>query len=345
MRGVILAGTAVTRPDAIGSLYRLQPDGEWELADTLPHDVAVQAITPDPSDPARVYITARKGIFRSDDAGAHWTRLDAPDDLAYWSLLIDPKNPQRLFAGTAPTGVVRSVDGGKTWERSESEDAERYTISFGRSRMMKLAFHPSDPDIMYGASEINGFYVSTDAGKSWKKSPMALSALAQNPDLKHTELTDDDTEGMFDAHAVTTTPAKPDAAFYICRMGVFETDDRGETMRDLEVRRFAPFRYTRDMRVSPERPETFYACFSIASRSEAGAMYRSPDLGKTWMRADPDVEAKSTIMGFGVHATEHGGIASVTRHGQVFHTIDDGAHWSEAQLPADAGDAFCAAIL
>lgn len=345
MQGVILAGTAVTRPDSIGSLFRLEPGGEWRLADDLPRDVAVQAITPDPSNSNRVYIAARKGIFRSDDAGATWTSLNAPEGLAYWSLLLDPKDPDRIFAGTAPSGAVYSTDGGKTWERSVSEDAERYTISFGRSRMMKLAFHPTDPNVMYGASEINGFYVSTDAGKTWRKSETALSKLAAQPDLKNIELTTDDTEGMFDAHAVVTTPAKPDAAFYICRMGVFETDDLGETMRDLEVRRFAPFRYTRDLRVSPVQPETFYACFSISSRSEKGAMYRSPDLGETWVRADPEMDARSTIMGFGIHATEHGGIASVTRHGQVFHTTDDGAHWSETQLPADAGDAFCAAIL
>ena len=345
MRGVILAGTAVTRPDAIGCLYRLEQGGGWTLADTLPQDAGVQALTPDPSHPDRVYAATRKGLYRSEDAGATWSKLPATEGVQYWSLLVDPKDPDRLFAGTSPVGVVRSTDGGRTWAASACDPGERYKISFGASRMMKLAFHPTDPQVMYGAAEINGFYVSTDAGLNWRRAVEGVSVLADDPSLKNTELTDDDTEGMFDAHAVTTTAAKPEAAFYVCRMGVFETDDLGESMRDLDVGRFAPFRYTRDVRVAPNDPKTLYACFSIASRSHAGAMYRSPDLGETWVRADPEMKATSTIMGFGVHVKEAGGIASVTRHGQVFYTTDDGAHWSEAQLPADAGDAFCAAIL
>lgn len=344
MRGVILAGTAVTRPDAIGSLYRLEPGGEWQVPEGLAADVAVQAITPDPKDPNRVYVGTRKGVFRSDDLGASWTKLPAPEGVQYWSVLIDPANPDRIFCGTSPVGVVHSEDGGQTWSESDCDHGERYQMSFGSSRMMKLAFHPTDPNILYGVAEVNGFYVSEDAGLSWRRANTAIAGLSQQPHLKNRELTDDDTEGMYDGHAVTTTPAKPDAAFYVCRMGVFETDDRGDTMRDLEVKRFAPFNYTRDVRVSPVDPKTLYACFSISSRSEAGALYRSPDLGETWVEADPGKVARSTIMGFGVHVKEPA-LAAVSRHGQVFYTFDDGAQWSEAQLPADAGDAFCAAVL
>lgn len=345
MRGVILVGTAVTRPEAIGSLYRYEPGGEWQRPDSIPNDAAVQAITPHPAKPETVYVATRKGLYVSSDSGANWTKLSAPEGLQYWSVLIDPANPDLMYAGTSPVGVVRSSDGGTTWEKSECDAGERYKISFGNSRMMKLAFHPTNRNIMYGCAEIHGFYVSKDAGKTWTHANGGIAELAKQPNLQNTELTDDNTEGMYDAHAVTTSPAAPDKAFYICRMGIFETDDLGQSMRDLEVGRFAPFKYTRDMRVSPKDPRTLYACFSISSRSAAGAMYRSSDLGETWTRADPDMTAKSTIMGFGVHATEHGGIVSVTRHGQVFYTLDDGKKWNERQLPENAGDAFCGAVL
>ncbi len=345
MRGVILVGTAVTRPDAIGSLYRLTPGGEWERPASLSDDVAVQALTPHPTKPSTVYAATRKGLYRSDDEGATWTRLPAPEGVQYWSVLIDPKNPDRIFCGTSPVGCVRSSDGGKTWATSECDPGERYKISFGNSRMMKLAFHPTDPQIMYGVAEIHGMYVSTDAGVTWKHANAGIDRLAAQPNLKNTELTDDDTEGMYDAHAVTTSSAAPDKAFYVCRMGIFETDDQGAQMRDLEVGRFAPFKYTRDVRVNPADPNTLYACFSISSRSESGAMYRSGDLGETWTRADPDMTARSTIMGFGVHVTQPGGIVAVTRHGQVFSTTDDGKRWTENQLPAGAGDCFCSTML
>lgn len=345
MRGVILVGTAVTRPDSVGSLYRLTSGGEWERPATLSDDAAVQAITPHPTKPDTVYVAARKGLFVSNDAGATWEKLNAPEGVQYWSFLIDPQNPERMFAGTSPPGVVRSEDGGKTWRKSACEFAERYEIKFGASRMMKLAFHPTDTNIMYGCAEIQGMFASTDGGETWRRANLGIDYLSKQPHLKNTELTTDDTEGMYDAHAVVTSPAAPESVFYICRMGVFESDNLGETMRDLEVGKQAPFKYTRDMRVNPNDPNKLYACFSISSRSERGAMFRSDDLGKTWRRADPDMDVRSTIMGFGQHVSEPGRIVSVTRHGQVFCTFDDCASWKEEQLPANAGDAFCATVL
>ncbi|MGH7108312.1 MAG: hypothetical protein ACREFT_17595, partial [Acetobacteraceae bacterium] len=128
-------------------------------------------------------------------------------------------------------------------------------------------------------------------------------------------------------------------------MGIFSTTDRGRHMRDHEVGRFAPFRYSRDVRIACDDPRTMYTCFSISSRSSAGAMYRSKDLGETWTRADETVTARSTIMGIALHLSDARGVVSVTRQGQVFYTLDGCKSWAEKQLPAIAGDAFCAAIL
>ncbi|MCY1560566.1 hypothetical protein D9M68_977110 [compost metagenome] len=50
-------------------------------------------------------------------------------------------------------------------------------------------------------------------------------------------------------------------------------------------------------------------------------------------------------MGFNLHVSDPRGAVTVTRGGQVFSTIDACASWTERQLPAQAGDAFCAAIL
>lgn len=344
MRGVVLVGTAVTRPESVGALYRKEPGGDWRTASGIPEGTGVQAITPHPTEPSTVYAATRKGVFRSTDAGETWTNLNAPEGVEYWSLVINPDDPQVILAGSSPIGVVKSEDGGQTWRKCACDPTERFIFRVP-SRLMKLTYHPSDRQIVYGASEIIGFLVSTDGGETWERRNEGVASVAAQPSYANHELTQDDTEGMYDGHAVTASPARPDNVFYVGRMGIFETDASGKIMRDLDVRRFAPFNYSRDCRVNPADPRTLYACFSIASRSDAGAMYRSPDLGETWVRADPDLTARSTIMGFGIHVSEPGGIVSVTRHGQVFHTTDDGRSWGEAQLPAEAGDAFCGAIL
>jgi photosystem II stability/assembly factor-like uncharacterized protein len=345
MRGVVFAGTAVTRPDSIGTLYRLEHGGAWSTVADIPPDAGVQALTPHPGEQDVIFAATRKGVYRSTNTGRNWTRLNLPEGLQYWSVAIHPKNHRLMFAGTAPVGYFRSEDAGESWTRCECNHPERFKITFGGSRAMKIAFHPTNPQILYSAAEINGMLVSRDGGHSWQAANHGVLELSQVPSLQSREVTDDDTEGMFDAHAICTTPVRPDVAFYVCRMGIFSTTDLGETLHDLEVRRYAPFRYTRDLRVSADDPSTLYACFSIASRSETGAMYRSTDVGQSWSRVDGGNTVSSTIMGFGVHASDGRGLAAVTRHFQVFYTLDGCRSWTEARLPANAGDGFCAAIL
>lgn len=346
MQGIVLVGTSVTREGATGTLWRLEHGGEFEPVEGIPRDTWVVEITPHPSQPNTVFAATKVGIFKSEDAGRSWVKkFDAGK--AFWSVIFDPHDENRLIAGTAPVSFFISDDGGETWVESACDQAERFTISFGGSRAMRIAVHPTNPDIMYAGAEINGLLTSTDGGRSWHDANEGVRELAKQEKYQHIEVTKDDdpSEGMHDAHAVMTTPANPDVVYYACRMGVFTSDDLGKTLTDLEVSRFAPFKYTRDIRFNPQDPERLYVCFSISSRSEAGAMFRSDDLGKTWERFFPEENAKSTVMGFGTHVSEPGGVAAITRHFQVFYTMDDGASWHEKRLPDEAGDGFSATIL
>ena len=84
-------------------------------------------------------------------------------------------------------------------------------------------------------------------------------------------------------------------------MGLFRSSDRGEHWEDMEIGRFSPLTYSRDIRVSPQDPKVLYACLSPAARSTDGSVYRSDDVGETWKRFDHDVKADATMMGVAVH--------------------------------------------
>ena len=106
---------------------------------------------------------------------------------------------------------------------------------------------------------------------------------------------------MLDGHAICMSAADPDAVVLAVRMGLFRSKDQGKTWEDLRVDRFSPFTYGRDIKVSPQDPNTLYACLSVAASSKDGALYRSQDIGKTWQRFDK-VQPHGTLMSVGLHA-------------------------------------------
>jgi photosystem II stability/assembly factor-like uncharacterized protein len=63
------------------------------------------------------------GLFKTTDGGATWARIN--EGLAsliatrspVTALVIDPANPQVLYAGTSGYGVFQSTDGGAHWSQ------------------------------------------------------------------------------------------------------------------------------------------------------------------------------------------------------------------------------------
>ena len=168
-------------------------------------------------------------------------------------------------------------------------------------------------------------------------------ALAQRPNLKSKIQSDSEAEGMLDAHALAVSPAAPASVFLAVRMGVFQSDDQAGHWRDVEVGRFSPLTYARDIRVSPHDSRTLYACLSPAARSQDGSLYRSPDLGKTWSRLDHGVKARATMMALALNPADADEVHCVSRVGQVFSTRDGGKSWRESPLPSGVEDVYAIA--
>jgi photosystem II stability/assembly factor-like uncharacterized protein len=353
MSSTLLVGTAVTRPGAVGTLYRSAGGGDWAPAAGIPLNTGVQAITAHPGQPGTVFAAARDGMYKSTDSGANWNKLNVPSqNEQFWSVSVHPRKPEVIFAGVSSVGAYRSDDGGNTWRRVGSKDPMPELTDYSKapkgvtSRLMRFCFDPANPDLMFAACETNGLIVSEDGGETWRDQSQALIELADKHDnLKSAIITPNHTEGILDGHAVMMTPAKPGVVFYSCRMGLFSSADKGKSWHNHDIGRFAPFSYCRDLRLALDDPKTFYIPMSIGSRSDAGAFYRSADLGVNWERVDQPVTAKSTIMSMNLHPTDPKRAIYLTRGGQIMWTEDRCASWNEKQLPSDAGDGFCAAIV
>ncbi len=320
----------------MGGLYRLDvAAGQWEsLSHGLPDKPEVRCLVTHPDAPHVIYAGTQAGPYRSDDGGDTWTALTLPGkERLVWSLLLHPRDPQVIYAGTQGTTIYRSRDGGRTWhELSPPEPRGMVKMSFP-CRVIRLAVDPARPDDLYAALEVGGVMRSPDGGESWESCNDSLLEYAEQPRLKSRIVSDTETEGMMDSHALAVSPARPGTVFLANRMGLFRSEDGGRRWTEMEIGRFSPLTYARDVRVSPHAPDTMYAALSVAAVSDAGSLYRSQDLGETWQRFDHDVSIESTLMIVAPSASSPDRIWCAARRGQVFGTEDGGRTWQQHRLP------------
>jgi photosystem II stability/assembly factor-like uncharacterized protein len=330
---------------AKGGLFRRAlGDDRWQkLAGGLPADAEIHAIGVRPGDAQVVYAGTHEGPYRSTDGGDHWTAIPLPDGpKEVWSFLFDPRDARVMYAGTSPAAVYKSENGGDTWKNLGLKAAGHVKMSFD-CRVTRMTVDPSNPRELYAGLEVDGVMRSRDGGETWEDVSQPLIKLADRPHLKSRIVSDTEIEGMMDTHALCMSSAAPGTVFLAVRMGVFRSADHGATWEDMEIGRFSPLTYSRDVCVSPHNPNTLFTCLSPAARSEDGSLYRSDDLGRSWKRVDRGVKARATMMSVALHAKDPEQIYCVSRCGQVFGTQDGGTKWQEYPLPEGTADAYTVA--
>ncbi|MEC8701923.1 MAG: hypothetical protein VXX41_00520 [Bacteroidota bacterium] len=133
--------------------------------------------------------SGERGLFRTLDGGNSWEKVlgGLPDDgkTGCTEIIFHPTNPDIMFAGfyhrlRQPAsfvsggeegGLFKSTDGGKSWRKVTNGLAK------GKSGMIDISIHLSNPDIMVMAYEADenipdgepgtGVYISYDGGESW----------------------------------------------------------------------------------------------------------------------------------------------------------------------------------
>jgi photosystem II stability/assembly factor-like uncharacterized protein len=341
----VYAGAARSMEGNIGGVFRQTiGDGGWRrLTGGLPEDAQVHAITVHPEHPDTVYLGTTKGAFRSTNRGDSWQQLNLPGEADIWAICIHPRNPRIIYAGASPPGVYRSDDGGDTWRKTADPGLPDRVIMGFACRVMRLDIDPNSPDDVYATLEANGTMRSRNGGQSWEDCTADLIRFCEEPKYRSRIGSQTEVEGMLDGHALACSAAAPGTVFLANRMGLFRSDDKGESWRDMEINRFSHLTYGRDIRVSPHDPKVLYACLSPAARSMDGSIYRSDDVGQSWKRFDHGIKAEATMMAVALHPRDPNQIYGVSRFGQVFATQDGGKSWSETRLPEGVRDVYAVA--
>ena len=148
----------------------------WEFA-------RVWHLEPSLTDPDVAYAGVEDAaLFRTTDGGESWHELAGlrgHDSGAAWmpgaggmclhTILLDPKDPERMFVAISAAGSFRSEDGGRTWtpinRGLHSEFMPDPTAEIGHC-VHRLAMHPSNPDTLFMQKHWDVMR-SDDAGANW----------------------------------------------------------------------------------------------------------------------------------------------------------------------------------
>ena len=140
-------------------------------------------LEPSLTDPNTVYAGVEDAaLFRSADGGKSWQELPAlrsakgnlwqpgAGGMGLHTILLDPKNPNRIFVAISAAGVFRTEDGGKTWKPVTKGLKSAYELpdkSFEVGHCVhRIAMHPSRPNVLFMQKhwDVNR---SDDGGENW----------------------------------------------------------------------------------------------------------------------------------------------------------------------------------
>ncbi len=260
---------------------------------------SIGAIAVAPSDPNVLYVGTGEGnprnnasigdgMYKSVDAGEHWTHIGLARTEKVARIVVDQHSPDIVYACTLgrewgpneERGIYKTTDGGKSWSRVLYVDAQ--------TGCSDIAADPNNSNILYAGMytyrrwawhlESGGgntaVYRSVNGGATWER----LSGKGKTNGLPTKDM---------DRIGVAVAPSDPNVVYAIS-----ETKDEGElwrsddggtrwrtVSRDPNIN-FRPFYYA-DIRVDPQNPNRVF--------SLSGSLYLSEDGGVNFKTIARDV--------------------------------------------------------
>jgi len=253
---------------------------------------SIGAVAVAPSDPNTVYVGSGEGLqrpdlsvgdgmYKSTDAGKTWRHLGLRDGQQIPSIIVDPRNANRLFVAVlghpygpnAERGIYRSTDGGATFQQVLHKD--------DRTGGIDLEFDPRNAQTVYAvlwqaqqgpwengafSGPNSGLFKSTDGGDHWSQLTGGLPTFE---------------DGGLGRIGIGVAPSDPNRIYALVEArgqagGVYRSDDAGATWKRVngEQRIFGRGSDFACVRADPKNRDVIYVTNTSTYRStDGGATY------------------------------------------------------------------------
>jgi photosystem II stability/assembly factor-like uncharacterized protein len=252
--GILYAGTFG------GGVYKsTNSGGNWSPVNNGLGNRIVSDLAIDPTDSSIIYAATEWGVFKTSNAGGNWTDLQPAEYHYVRSVVIDPGNPQIVYAGrifssyalgdnTFPGTLTKSTDGGQNWTN--------VTNNLPDQDVLDMAIIPGSPATVITGLFGGGIATSSNGGASWAPSSSGMSAFVVNK--------------------VVTDPTNPNTIYAASWGGLHRSTDNGLTwLKKDNGLTDGPVAFS--IAVNPTSPWIVYTAISTG-------VFRSLDSGNSWER-------------------------------------------------------------
>jgi len=213
---------------------------------------------------ARGSVAAAKTATR-EIGGKTWTQV-GPGNFGgrTRSLVIDPNNPNTMYAGSVTGGVFKTVDGGHSWTA--------LTDILPVLNVGALVMDPNDSNTLYaGTGESyqswpgQGIFKTSDGGQTWKQLPPTASIIYTNK--------------------LVMSALNPGRIYAATSLGIYTSADAGATWKFMNLDSTQAFNGCQDLTLRTDTGQDYlYASCSPKLGATDFAIWRNPDAagGGTW---------------------------------------------------------------
>lgn len=262
-----------------------------------------------PTNGNTIYAGSFRGIYRSTDGGATWTKTSTsnlPESEPIIALTVDPTNSSVVYAGLL--GLFKTTDGGNNWNP--------VNLPVQNIAIKSIVFDPSTPTTIYVGSSA-GVFRSTDNGSTWTG-------------LNNFGLPGGGTEQI---NSIAIDPSAP-ATIYAGSTfdGLFKTTNGGNSWTPINngitSNPNTSSRFIEDVTIDPFNPSTLYInALGIINKSTNGGNSWAPLNSPVHIGINAMLADRSTPNTLYV-GTVGGGVIKTTDGGTSWTGINNGL-WSE----------------